>query len=59
MHGTGRVKQVGLPRERERREKRERERDRQTDRQTDRQSSFVGDKKKFFCRLCTNILYIF
>ena len=57
MHGTGRVKQVGLPRERER-EKRE-ERDRQTDRQTDRQSSFVGDKKKFFCRLCTNILYIF
>ena len=55
MHGTGRVKQVGLPRERERREKRETE----TDRQTDRQSSFVGDKKKFFCRLCTNILCIF
>ena len=53
MHGTGRVKQVGLPREREKRE------ERQTDRQTDRQSSFVGDKKKFFCRLCTNILYIF
>ena len=33
----GRVKQVGLPREREKRE----ERERQTDRQTDRQTEFI------------------